>query len=164
MSEDKINYGKIGPTTEKYGAYSSIGFYPIKDQIIVRPLFVQPISQNSNIILPDSISEKTKNDMVTFDKYPYQAIVIAVGPGFDKEHPMLLRPGQRVYMNQPFSNELGRMFLWNKINYYKCQEGNICGIADEDIDNPLNDKITEPIKDKKGKIIPMSQPVIGLFF
>jgi len=155
MTKEKVK------VVEKYGAFSTIGFFPIKDQVLVLPLNVMPVKK-TNLLLPDSISQRDVEGMQTFDKYPYQAIVVAVGPGFDKEHPMTLRPGMRVYMNQPFVDQngkvpAGRMFLWDKMNYYKCQEGNISGIADSDIDDPRKDWIDgiDPysIKEEKPKDI-----------
>ena len=138
--------------TVKYGASSSIEFFPMKDQVLVLPLYVAPIKK-SDIILPESITGAKKDNLQTYDKYPYQAIVVAVGPGFDKNHPTTVKPGMRVYMNQPFSGQNANMFLWNKVNYYKCQEGNILGIADDDTDDPRKElyanPVTEPEVEKK---------------
>jgi len=138
---------------EKYGAYSAIGFFPIKDQILVEPLNVMPIKK-SDILLPNMTAEEQQQQgLMTFDKYPYQAIVVAVGPGFNKDNPTTIRPGMRVFMNQSFTDPdgkvpQGRMFLWNHKNYYKCQEGNIAGIAETDIDDPRIQSKKEVKKDE----------------
>lgn len=149
MSKEKKDVVKY---EEKYGAFSSIKFFPRKDQILVLPLYVAPVKK-SDIILPESITGAQKDKLQTYDKYPYQAIVVAVGPGFTKDNPVGVKPGMRVYMNQPFSGQNANMFLWNKINYYKCQEGNILGIADDDTDDPRKElyanPVTEPEVEKK---------------
>jgi hypothetical protein len=152
MSKEKV--------VSKYGAFSTIGYFPIKDQVIVRPLRVAPLPKKTELILPDTASKEAKANYDMFDKYPYQAIVVAVGPGFNKETPTTVRPGMRVYMNQAFESNMSRNFIWNKINYYKCQEGNIAGIADDSTDDPrlevkekpamkiskdVSDEVTEPI-------------------
>jgi len=122
---------------EKYGSFSSIGYFPLKDQVWLLPLRIEPV-ERPNLILPPNV----KNEHLTFNKYPYQGVVVAVGPGFNKENPTVLRPGMRVYLNMPFHDPstgeipMGRVGLWKGINYYKCQEGNINGIADSDDDDP----------------------------
>ena len=137
MSKEKV--------TSKYGAFSTIGYFPIKDQVIVRPIYVKPLPKKTDLILPESASDESKKNYDVFDKYPYQAIVVAVGPGFNKETPTTVRPGMRVYMNGGFEQSIQRNFIWNKVNYYKCQEGNIAGIADDDTDNPLLEKEEKPV-------------------
>jgi hypothetical protein len=132
MNEEKV--------VKKFGAFSTIGYFPLKDQVIVRPIRVNPLPKKTDLVLPDSVSKESKNNYDVFDKYPYQAIVVAVGPGFNKETPTTVRPGMRVYMAQGFEQSMTRNFIWNKVNYYKCQEGNIAGIADDDTDNPLLEK------------------------
>lgn len=150
MSKEKV--------VNKYGAFSTIGYFPIKDQVIVRPIRVKPLPKKTELILPNTASKESKENFDIFDKYPYQAIVVAVGPGFNKETPTTVRPGMRVYMNQGFESSMSRNFIWNKINYYKCQEGNIAGIADDDTDNPLLEKEEKPIMKAEKAPVPAGQP------
>lgn len=137
---------KTKKTEKKYGAYSNMGFFPIKDIVLVELLYVKPVEQ-SGLVLPENVK---KNTMI-FDKYPYQAVVAAVGPGFDETHPCTVRPGQRVYLHSLDINQEGeinptRWLTWDKKNYYKCQEGNIIGIADSDTDMPVKEEKESPIK------------------
>ena len=132
--------------TSKNGAFSTIGFYPLKDIVILEPLNVKPLPSKSDIIIPESASEDTKATKYLFDKYPYQAIVVAIGPGFNKDSPSVLRPGDRVYMHGPMNATQDRMFIIDKKNYYKCQEGNILGLVEENIDDPRLDKESPIIK------------------
>ena len=49
-------------------------------------------------------------------------------------------------MHGPMNATQDRMFIIDKKNYYKCQEGNILGLVEENIDDPRLDKESPIIK------------------
>jgi co-chaperonin GroES (HSP10) len=74
-----------------------INFAPEAGLIVVSPIVVEP--KKTAIITPQSIGKAP--DMDEFDKHPYQATIIAVGPKFKDDPIANVVPGDIVYLTRP---------------------------------------------------------------
>ena len=104
-----------------------VNFKPLSDIVILDIILIEP-KQSSNIIVPDTVNRQESVDLL-FDKHPFQAIVIAVGPGFSDTvgiKSMTIKPGDHVYMKRhPTFNE---KIIINKKVYGYLRQPDILGI------------------------------------